>query len=208
MAVDWSDYGEALRLATRGHPEEGLSRLESLDATAESEVEQATLLLGKSTCYAQLHDLQRSLALLDAAKRLATTDRPLQSQIAFCEANCTALLGDHERACSQYSEIEVKYKDVLAEPQNSDFAEELQARYGCALVHANRPRDAIRLLRPLAASCQYDDVQRVQLYLGAALCTVGESHEAQVQLTAAACGTDQDLSQQALDRLMALSPKQ
>jgi tetratricopeptide (TPR) repeat protein len=208
MTIDWNVYGEAIRLATSSCPKEGLARLESLDASAESEVEQASLLLGKSTCYAQLHDWQRSLALLDAAKRLATTDRQVQSQVAFSEANCVALLGDNQRACVKYAEIEDKYRDLLADPQNNNFAAELRARHGCALVHANRPGEAIPLLRPLLASDQYDDVQRVQLYLGAALAAVGEPREAQMQLVAAARGANQDLSKQALDHLTALSSKQ
>ncbi len=208
MAFDWTSYSEAVRLATTGHPEEGLSRLDSLDATAESEVEQGALLLGKSTCYAHLHELQRSLALLDAAKRLSTNDRQLLSQIEFSQANCAALMGDHDRACNQYAEIRRNYRDLLSDPESNDFAEELDARHAYALVDAKRYREAMSLLRPLIASGTYDDLQRVQLYMGVALSAAGESHEAHLQLTAAARGTDQGLSQQALEHLTTLSSKQ
>ena len=208
MAVDWTIYPEAIRLANCGHAKEGLARLESLGLSAESDVEQATLLLGKSTCFAQLGDLQRSLALLAAAKCMAGTDRQVRSQIAFSYASRASLRDDHERACNLYADVEKEYRDLLSDPENVDFAEELSARHGYALVHAKRWTDAITLLRPLTESDRLDDIQRVQLYLGAALSAAGQSREAQVHLTAAARGADEDLSRQALDHLKALSSKQ
>ncbi len=45
MPVDWDKYEEAIRVATGGHPGDGLSLLAALDGTAESEAEEAVLLI-------------------------------------------------------------------------------------------------------------------------------------------------------------------
>jgi tetratricopeptide (TPR) repeat protein len=147
-------------------------------------------------CYAHLGNFQEALAQIEAAKRLAGTERDLMLQIDLSEAGNRMLTAEYQTACDLYEHIAATYSDLLAEDRDS--AQEFDERYGYALVHVNRNEDAVRIFQRLLRSNRVEDEQRVRLYFGTALAASGHWREAHIELEMAAKGADPKLSKDAL----------
>ena len=85
--------------------------------------------------------------------------------------------------------------NLLAVPENDDFAAELDSRLTCALVEAGKYNDAIALFQGLFKRDELDDKQRLQLYFGLAHLRTGNLSEARSHLFEAMSGSDPNLAQ-------------
>jgi tetratricopeptide (TPR) repeat protein len=150
-------------------------------------------------CFAHLGNFHEALVQIKAAKQFAGPERDLMLQIDVSEAATHVLAADYQAACAIYKHIDATYSDLLAE--DHDSAQEFQERFGYALFHGERYRDAVRVFQQLLNSKSTQDEQRLRLYLGAALATSGDLREGRRELELAAKGTDPKLSQDALNWL-------
>ena len=203
MAVDWDAVSDAIRLGkTPERAAEALELLISFEPACESNRDRGAVCIGKAMCYANLGQLSQASDQIKIAKHFAGTERDLMLQIELSEAANLVLSSEYRTACDMYERIGVKYSDLLAEDRDS--AQEFQERFGYALVHVKRYRDAVPIFQQLLGSNQLQDEQRVRLFLGAALAASGHSQEARLELELAAKGPDPQLSRDALERLMPL----
>ena len=202
MAVDWKAVSAAIRRGQTGHANEALRQLVSLETACESDEDRAALFLGQSMCFAHLGQLTEASAQIAKAKQMATS-REVMLQAEISEANILALTSEHQRACELYERIAKSYSDLLA--ADAESTQELDERYGYALVHVKRFEEAVSVLQRLLASNRIDDEQRVRLYLGTALTELGHSAEARREFESAAKGPNTTLSRDAIDRLSSLT---
>ena len=107
----------------------------------------------------------------------------------------------YESACAKLALVKAEYADLLAQPENEDFALELNSRLACTLVDAGKYSDAIQCFYELFTHDRLDDKQRLQLYFGVALLRAGKLSEAQPHLFEAMLGSDPGLAQSASDYL-------
>ena len=153
MPVDWAAVSESIRLGTTGRAAEGLRLLIAHEATCESDRDRAAICNGKAMCYAHLGNFQEALAQIKAAKRLAGTEQDLMLQIDLSEAGNRMLTAEYQTACDLYEHIAATYSDLLAE--DGDSAQELDERYGYALVHVNRYEDAVRIFNDCSGHIEW-----------------------------------------------------
>ena len=203
MAVDWKAVSEATRLGQTGHANEALRLLVSLESACESDSDRAALCLGQSMCFAHLGQLTEASAQVAKAKQMAAASRELMLQVEISEANIFALSAEHQRACDLYERIAGTYGDLLA--SDAESAQELDERYGYALVQVERYEEAVKVFQRLLRSNELEDEQRVRLYFGTALTELGHSSEARLEFELATKGPNPTLSKDALDRLSALT---
>ncbi len=203
MAVDWNAVSEAIRLGQTGRANEALRLLVSVESGCETDRDRAAVSLAQSMCFVHLGQIAKASALIAEAKQLAIKSRDLMLQVEITEANVCALSSEHQRACKLYERIAATYGDLLE--ADTESAQELNERYGYALVHVQRYGDAARILRRLLQSNVVEDEQRVRLYLGTALTELGHSSEARLEFELAAKGPNTTLSKDATERLSALT---
>jgi tetratricopeptide (TPR) repeat protein len=164
---------------------------------AESNADRAAILLGKATCYSHVRDVTKALEFIEAAKRLAAGHREIMLQIGMSDASLHVLTKEYELACEKFGAVKKEYSDLLAE--DSESAVELDSRFAGALADAGRYGEAIPVLRRLLDRPELPDRQWLQIYLGTALASTGNSKEAQQMYLSAASGPDSNLAQTALE---------
>ena len=201
MSVDWKVFDTALQLSRDGNQLKAISTLSALLSDAESNRDRAAILLGQSTCYSQAGNIVKSRELLESAKMCAQEDRDVLSQVALSEGSLSAQNDEHDLACKKFAAVRVEYSDLLALPENDDFAVELDSRLACSLVQAGKYSEAIQLFQGLFKRVQLEDKQRLQVFYGLALLRIGNLSEAQPLLFEAMTGSDPTLSQTASDYL-------
>jgi tetratricopeptide (TPR) repeat protein len=179
--------------------------LSALLLNCDSNRDRAAILLSQSSCYSGLQNIAKSRELLESAKVCALEHRDLLSQVEMSEAALYALNGQVDLACERFASVKSEYRDLLALPENDDFAVELDSRLACALVDAGKYDDAIELFRALFSRDELDDKQRLQLYCGLAYLRTGNLPEAQSRLFEAMSGSDSSLAQSASDYLASIS---
>jgi tetratricopeptide (TPR) repeat protein len=201
LPVDWKIFDTALQESRNGNRLKAISTLSALLSAAETNSDRAAILLGQSSCYSQAKNIVKSRELLESAKMCAQEDREVLSQVAMSEASLYALDGEHHLACEKFASVKSKYKDLLAQPQNDDFAMELDSRHACALYEAGNCVEAIQLFEELFKREKLEDKQRLQVFFAFALIRTGRFSEAQPLLFEAMAGADPSLAQTASDYL-------
>lgn len=179
--------------------------LSALLPDCDSDRDRAAILLGQSSCYSRLQNIAKSRELLESAKMCAIEHRDLLSQVEMSEAAIYALEDRDDLASQGFASVKSRYSDLLALPENDDFATELDSRLACAWVDVGRYDDAIELFRALLKRDQLDDKQRLQLYYGVAQLRTGNVSEARFHLFEAMSGNDPGLAQSASDFLSSIS---
>src|SRR5258708_39996341 len=91
----------------------------------------------------------KSWELLESARMCAQEDRVILSQVAMSEGSLYAQNDQLDLACEKFASVKSEYKDVLARPDNDDFAVELDSRLACALYEAGKSVEAIQLFEGL-----------------------------------------------------------
>jgi tetratricopeptide (TPR) repeat protein len=157
--------------------------------------------MSQSSCYSRLQNIAKSRELLEAAKMCAIEHRDLLSQVEMSEGSLLSLNHEHEAACETFFHVKAEYTDLLAQPENDDFALELDSRLACSLVDAGKYSEAIRLFQELFKHDNLEDKQRLQLLFGVALLRAGKPSEAKPHLFEAMTGSDPELAQSASDYL-------
>jgi hypothetical protein len=97
--------------------------------------------------------------------------------------------------------VKSEYSDLLARPENDDFAVELDSRLACTLYESGRYVEAIPLFEGLFKRETLADKQRLQVSFAFALIQAGRLSEAQPLLFEAMTGNDPSLAQTASDYL-------
>jgi hypothetical protein len=97
--------------------------------------------------------------------------------------------------------VKSEYKDLLARPENDDFAMELDSRLASALYEAGKYVEAIQFFEGLFKRGKLEDKQRLQVSFAFALIRTGRLSEAQPLLFEAMTGNDPALAQTASDYL-------
>jgi tetratricopeptide (TPR) repeat protein len=175
--------------------------LSALLSDAESDSDRAAILLGQSSCYAQAGNIVKSREVLESAKICAQEDRFLLSQVAMSEGSLYAQSDEHDLASEKLASVKSEYKDLLARPENDDFAVELDSRLACALCDAGKYTEAIQLFEGLFKRAKLEDKQRLQVFFALTLMRTGRLSEAQLLLFEAMTGTNLSLAQTASDYL-------
>jgi tetratricopeptide (TPR) repeat protein len=188
-----------------GNHLEAIAMLSAVLSHCESNRDRAAILLSQSSCYSRLQNIAKSRELLESAKVCALNERDLLSQIEMSDAALCTLNGQHDLACEKFASVKAKYRDLLALPENDDFAVELDSRLACALVEAGKSNHAIEIFQGLFKRDELDDKQRLQLYFGLAHLRNGSLSEAQPHLFAAMAGNDPGLAQSASDYLSSIT---
>jgi hypothetical protein len=202
LPVDWNVVA-SLQHSRDGQNLKALAIFQRAMQEAESDSDRAAIVLGEASCYSQLGNIVRSRELLESAKTFAGADRALLSQVELSEASLDAQEKKYGIACEKFAALKSKYHDLLVQPENDDFALELDSRLACAFVDAGKCSEAIPIFRKIFERGELEDKQRLQVYFGAALLRVGHSAEAQPILFEAARGANTELSQTALQYLSA-----
>jgi tetratricopeptide (TPR) repeat protein len=202
LSVDWKVCETALQQSRDGNHLKAIAALSALLSDAESNSDRAAILLGQSSCYSQAGNIVKSRELIESAKMYAQEDRELMSQIAMSEGSLYEQNDEHDLACEQYASVKSEYKDLLARPENDDFAVELDSRLACALYEANRYSEAIQLFEGLFKREKVEDKQRLQVFLALSLIQTRRVSEAQPLLFEAMTGSDPSLAQTASDYLL------
>jgi tetratricopeptide (TPR) repeat protein len=203
LPVDWNVVASALQHSRDGQNLKALAILQGAMQEAETDRDRAAIVLGEASCYSQLGNIMRSRELLESAKTFAGADRAVLSQVELSEASLDALEKKYGIACEKFAALKSKYHDLLVQPENDDFALELDSRLACTLVDAGKCSEAIPIFRQIFERGELEDKQRLQVFFGAALLRVGRSAEAQPILFEAARGANTELSQTALQYLSA-----
>jgi tetratricopeptide (TPR) repeat protein len=204
LPVDWRIFDTALQQSRDGNQLKAISTLSALLSDAETNSDRAAILLGQSSCYSQAGNIVKSRELLESAKMCAQEDRELLSQVAMSEASLYALDGEHDSACEKFAAVKSEYKDLLAQPENDDFAMELDSRFACSLYEASKYVEAIQLFEGLFKREKLEDKQRLQVFFAFALIRTGRLSEAQPLLFEAMAGDNPSLAQTASDYLSKL----
>ncbi len=155
--------------------------------------------MGQSSCYSQLGNVVKARELLEFARMCAVEDRQLLSQVEMSEGSLYAQTEQHDLACQTFLRVKSQYKELLDQPANDDFAEELDARLACALCAAGKYPEAILLFEGLFKREQLADKQRLQMFFGVALLRTGRRSEAQHLLLQAMRGGDPKLAETSSD---------
>lgn len=200
MPVDWKSFNSALLKSRDGHHLAAIESLSVLMSDVDTNSDRAAILLGQASCYSRLGNLTKSRELLESAKMCGVGDREVLSQIELCEGSQLALSKEHEAACEKFAYVKSEYADLLAKPENEDFALELDSRLACSLVDTGKYGEAIRLFRELFKRENLDDKQRLHLFFGVALLRAGIPSEARSHLIQAKAGNP-DLAHAASDYL-------
>jgi tetratricopeptide (TPR) repeat protein len=148
-----------------------------------------------------LQNIAKSRELLEAARMCASEHRDLLSQVEMSEGSLFSLNHEHETACEKFFHVKAEYRDLLAKPENDDFALELDSRLACSLVDVGKYSEAIQLFQELFKRDNLEDKQRLQLFFGVALLRAGRPSEAKPYLFEAMTGSDSELAQSASDYL-------
>jgi tetratricopeptide (TPR) repeat protein len=201
LPVDWKIFDTALQQSRDGNQLKAISTLSALLSAAETNSDRAAILLGQSSCYSQAGNIVKSRELLESAQMCAGEDRELLSQVAMSEASLYALSGEHDLACEKFASVKAEYQDLLARPEDDDFAMELDSRLACALYEAGRYVEAIQLFEGLFKRERLEDKQRLQVFFAYALIGTGRLSEAQPLLFEAMAGDNASLAQTASDYL-------
>ena len=201
MSIDWNVVASALHDSRDGHSLKALAILSGLMSEAESDIDRAVILLGESSCYAQLGNIGKSRELLESARTYSQGSRVVLSQVSLAEASIDAQCKDYKLACEKFASLKSEYHDLLVQTEHDDFSVELDSRYACALVDAGEFSAAVSLFRNLFERDGLEDRQRLQVYFSVALWRLGHTGEAQSLLFEAAKGQDTALSQTALEYL-------
>lgn len=205
LAVDWNAVNSAMQQSRDGNDLQAIALLSALLSDCDSNRDRAAILLSQSSCYSRLHNIAKSRELLESARICATGHRDLLSQIEMSEGSLLAQDKNYESACARFFLVRAEYGDLLAQPENEDFALELNSRLACALVDAGKYSEAIQRFYELLAHDKLGDKQRLQLYLGVALLRAGKLSEAQPHLFEAMSGNDPGLAQSASDYLSSIT---
>jgi tetratricopeptide (TPR) repeat protein len=198
MPVDWNACKSAYELSRNGDLTGALEVFSRQMFDAETAVDRAALLIGKATCYSHSGDARSAVELAEQAKLLVQDVPEMMLQIKLVEANSFDLKGEHDTACTKYEAIKNDYQRELAEDQET--LAEVESRYACALVNANRYDAAIHLLRTLLLRADVDS-QWLHLLLGTAFSATNRAKEAQEEYRQAAMGSNQPFAHTALERL-------
>ena len=201
MPVDWKVFDTALQQSRDGDHLKAISTFSALLSNAESNSDRAAILLGQSSCYSQAGHFVKSRDLLESARMCAQGDRDVLSQVEMSEGSLYAQTGEHNLACEKFASVRSEYKDLLARPENNDFAAELDSRFACALYAAGKDVEAIQLFEGLFKREQLEDKQRLQVTFAFALIRTGRLSEAQPLLFEAMTGNDPCIAQTASDYL-------
>lgn len=201
MPVDWDLVQSALQHSRDGNQLKALAAFEKALSDAESERDKAAILLGKASCYSNLGDTSKALELLRCAKGLLSDDRAMLAQVAVSEASVYAQRREYDRACELFATAKSEFHDVLSEPSMADSLMDLDSRLACALVDAERYKDAVELFEALVTHPDLEDRQRIELFYGFALFRTGRFKEAQSLLFKAASGANPDMAKTALGYL-------
>jgi tetratricopeptide (TPR) repeat protein len=205
LVVNWNAVNSAMQHNRDGNHLQAIAMLSALLVDCDSNRDRAAILLSQSSCYSRLQNLTKSRELLESARMCALGDRDLLSQVEMCDAAFYVLDGQHDLACERFASVKSAYRDLLALPENDDFAAELDSRLACALVDVGKYNDAIELFRALFERNELDDKQRLQVYFGVALLRSGNPSEAQSYLFKAMSGSDPSLAQSASEYLSSVS---
>ena len=201
MPVDWNAFNSALQQSRDGNHLKAIAALSVLLSDCDSNRDRAAILLGQSSCYSRLDNITKSRELLESARMCAIEHRDLLSQVEMSEGSLFAQDDEYESACAKFASVRAEYADLLAQPDNEDFALELDSRLACALVSAGKCSEAIQFFDELFKHDKLDDKQRLQLLFGVALLRVGKVSEAQPHLFEAVSVSDPDLAQSASEYL-------
>jgi tetratricopeptide (TPR) repeat protein len=205
LAVDWNAVNSAMQQSRDGNHLQAIAMLSALLSHCDSNRDRAAILLSQSSCYSRLQNIAKSRELLESAKMCAIGERDLLSQVEMSEAALCALNGQNDLACEKFASVKSKYRDLLALPENDDFAAELDSQLACALVDAGQYNHAIEIFQALFKREELDDKQRLQLYFGVAHLRTGSLSEARSHLFEAMSGSDPRLAQSASDYLSSIS---
>jgi tetratricopeptide (TPR) repeat protein len=175
--------------------------LSALLSDCDSNGDRAAILLSQSSCYSRLQNFAKSRELLEAARMCALDHRDVLSQVEMSEGSLLSLTREHEAACEKFFHVKAEYSDLLAKPENDDFALDLDSRLACSLVDAGKSSEAIKLFQELFKRDDLEDEQRLQLFFGVALLRAGRPSEAKPHLFEAMTGSDPELTQSASDYL-------
>ena len=201
MSIDWNVVTSALHDSRDGHSLKALAILSGLMSEAESDIDRAAILLGESSCHAQLGNIAKSRELLESARTYSQGNRVALSQVSLAEASIDAQCKDYKLACEKFASVKSEYQDLLVQTEHDDFSVELDSRYACAHVDAGEFSAAVPLFRKLFERDELEDRQRLQVYFSLALWRLGHGGEAKSLLFEAAKGQDTALSQTALEYL-------
>jgi len=205
LPVDWNAFNSAMQQSRNGNHLQAIAMLSALLSDCDSNGDRAAILLSQSSCYSRLQNIAKSRELLELAKMCAIDCRDLLSQVEMSEAALYALNDQYDLACEGFASVKSKYSDLLALPENDDFAAELDSRFAYALVEAGKYNDAIELFRALFKRDELNDKQRLQLYFGIAQLRAGNLSEARSHLFEAMSGSDRSLAQSASDYLASIT---
>jgi len=164
LSVDWKILGTAFQQSRDGNHLKAISTLSALLSEAESNSDRAAILLGQSSFYSRAGNTAKSWELLESAKMRAQEDRVLLSQVAMSEGSLYAQNDQLDLACEKFASVKSEYKDVLARPENDDFAVELDSRLACALYEAGKNVEAIQLFEGLFKREKLEDKQRLEVF--------------------------------------------
>ena len=201
MPVDWNAVNSAMQQSHDGNHLQAIATLSALLSQCDSNRDRAAILLGQSSCYSRLQNIAKSRELLESAKMCAIEERDLLSQVELSEGSLLAQTDQHDLACKKFAHTKAEYADLLAQPENDDFAMELDSRLGCSLYEAGKYVEAIELFEGLFKREKLEDKQRLQVFFAFALIGTGRLSEAQPLLFEAMAGDDPSLAQTASDYL-------
>lgn len=202
LAVDWSAVDSAMQQSYEGNHLQAIATLSALLSDCDSNRDRAAILLSQSSCYSRLQNIAKSRELLEAAKMCAIDHRDLLSQVEMSEGSLFSLNHEHEAACEKFFHVKAEYADLLSEPENGDFALELDSRLACSLVDAGKFSEAIRLFQELFKRDSLEDKQRLHFFFGVALLRTGKASEAKQHLFEASKGSDPELARSASEYLL------
>ena len=157
MSIDWNVVTSALHDSRDGHSLKALAILSGLMSEAESDIDRAAILLGESSCHAQLGNIAKSRELLESARTYSQGNRVALSQVSLAEASIDAQCKDYKLACEKFASVKSEYHDLLVQTEHDDFSVELDSRYACALVDAGEFSAAVPLFRKLFERDELED---------------------------------------------------
>lgn len=201
MAVDWNAVNSAMQKSYEGDHLQAIATLSALLSDCDSNRDRAAILLSQSSCYSRLQNIAKSRELLEVARLCAIDQRDLLSQVEMSEGSLFSLSHEHEAACDKFCHVKAEYADLLCEPENGDFAIELDSRLACSLVDAGKFSEAILLFQELFKRDSLEDKQRLHLYFGVALLRTGNTSEAKQHLFQALKGSNPELARSASEYL-------
>ncbi|HUO59761.1 MAG TPA: tetratricopeptide repeat protein [Candidatus Acidoferrales bacterium] len=188
-------FAQAMQLRDRGQESAAVELLRNMLAEASSAEDRISILLNLVTCYARLGDIEQSRMLADQACTIAREHG--NRQLSLCAEYLRAIDEfDDAKQLAMLEQLQREYSDLLASPEHTAVAIELEQRVAVALTNLKRVNEAIPTLERALARPESDH-QRMHLFLALCRIQTGAVEQGISEYEQAAAGEDDAIAAEA-----------